>query len=211
VRTQISNLKSQIGFTLVELTIAMTLLALMAVILYGAFYLGQRAVEKGQARAEESQRVRSVEEVLAGYIRSAYPYRPSPRDPSIFFSGEENGLTFVSALSLGMGGRGMAEIIISWDGEGDGAGQLTLGEEVPLRLEGESSAEGYRNRVVLGERVTGFRIEYLDPQGNEGQWVNQWDGKEKRSLPRAIRLTQRGKRGEEIRWVFPVMMSVLAP
>lgn len=209
----VSNPRSQMGFTLIELTIAMTLLALMTVILYGAFYLGQRAIEKGQVRNEESQRLRTVEEVLAGYIRSAYPYRSAPKDPSIFFSGEENRLTFVSAQSFGMGGRGMAEVSISWDGEGDGTGQLKLEEQIPVRLEEEKvgEGEGYKNGVVLGEAVTAFRMDYLDPQSEEERWVDQWDGREKRSLPRAVRLSQRGRRGEEIRWVFPVMMTVLAP
>src|SRR3990167_2147741 len=73
VKSQISNFKSQIGFTLIEVTIAITLLALIAMTLYGAFYLGHRAVEKSQARSDESQKIRSREDLLAGYIRSAYP------------------------------------------------------------------------------------------------------------------------------------------
>lgn len=203
--------KIQKGFTLIEVTIAMTLLALMVMILYGAFYLSHRAVEKAQARSEESQRVRSVGDLLAGYIRSAYPYRFSLQDPAIFFSGAENRLTFVSALSSGMGGRGMSEIIISWDGEGEGAGLLTLEEEIPVRLEGQEDGAGYRNKVVLNQGVRGFRIDYLDPQSEEERWVEQWDGRERKVLPRAVRMNLRGERGEEINWVFPIMMSVLAP
>jgi len=202
-------MKSQCGFTLVELTIAMTLLALMTTILYGAFYLSHRAIEKSQARTEESQRMRSVEEILAGYVRSAYPYRSSLREPSLLFSGQEDNLAFVSALSLGMGGRGMSQITISWDGNGNGPGRLTLEEKIPLRLEDQEAGEGYRSSIILGEGVWNFRIEYLD--GDQEQWLNQWDGKEKKSLPRAIRLSHRGRGGKEIQWVFPVMMSVLAP
>jgi general secretion pathway protein J len=202
-------MKSQCGFTLVELTIAMTLLALMTTILYGAFYLSHRAIEKSQARTEESQRMRSVEEILAGYVRSAYPYRSSLREPSLLFSGQEDNLAFVSALSLGMGGRGMSQITISWDGNGNGPGRLTLEEKIPLRLEEQEAGEGYRSSIILGEGVWNFRIEYLD--GDQEQWLNQWDGKEKKSLPRAIRLSHRGRGGKEIQWVFPVMMSVLAP
>jgi general secretion pathway protein J len=202
-------MKSQCGFTLVELTIAMTLLALMTTILYGAFYLSHRAIEKSQARTEESQRMRSVEEILAGYVRSAYPYRSSLREPSLLFSGQEDNLAFVSALSLGMGGRGMSQITISWDGSGNGPGRLTLEEKIPLRLEDQEAGEGYRSSIILGEGVWNFRIEYLD--GDQEQWLNQWDGKEKKSLPRAIRLSHRGRDGKEIQRVFPVMMSVLAP
>src|SRR3989338_2804587 len=116
---KIQNPKSKIenGFTLIEVTIAITLLALIAMTLYGAFYLGHRAVEKSQARSDESQKIRSREDLLAGYIRSAYPFRLSRDAPSLFFSREEDRLSFVSALSLGMGGRGISEVTISWEGE----------------------------------------------------------------------------------------------
>jgi hypothetical protein len=183
----------------------------MTMILYGAFYLGHRSVEKAQARSEQSQQLRFVGDLLAGYIRSTYPYRPSLQDPAIFFSGMESQLTFVSALSSGMGGRGMSEIRISWEEEGDGAGLLTLEEQIPLRLEGQGEGAGYRNRVVLGQGVRTFRMDYLDSQSEAERWVEQWDGREKRALPRAVRFNLRGDRGEGIHWVFPIMMSVLAP
>lgn len=211
MRIQIPKSKIQNGFTLIELTIAITLLALMAVTLYGAFYLSQRAVEKSQTRSEESQRLRAAGDLLAGYIRSAYPYRDSRQNQSIRFSGQVDSLTFVSALSSGMGGRGMSRITISWAGGEDGNGLLTLVEEIPLRLEGQGEGEGYRNSIVLGQGIREFRINYLDPQGEDENWIDQWDGTEKRVLPRAVRLSYRGERGEEVQSVFPIMMSVLAP
>ncbi|MFQ5904753.1 MAG: type II secretion system protein GspJ [Candidatus Binatia bacterium] len=211
MKIRISNLKFQIGFTLIEVTIAMTLFALMAMILYGAFYLGHRAVEKTTARSEKSQRLRSGEELLAGYVRSAYPYRSSRKDPSIFFSGGEDRLTFISALSVGMGGRGMSEVSISWDGEGDGAGLLILEEKTPVRLEPQGDGAGYRNSVVLRQGVRDFHIDYLDSRSEEESWVEQWDGEERKILPRAVRLSLQEEGGKEVQWVFPIMMSVLAP
>lgn len=211
MKVQSPRLEVQTGFTLIEVIIAMTLLALIAMILYGAFYLGHRAIEKAQARSEESQKLRSVGDFLAGYIRSAYPYRCSFQDPAILFSGEENRLNFISALSSGLGGRGMAQVSISWEGGADGAGLLTLEEAIPAHLECQGDGVGHRNRIVLREGGRGFRIDYLEPQSEEERWVMQWDGKERKSLPRAVRFSHRGERGEEIQWVFPIMMSVLAP
>ncbi len=210
MKTQNSKLRTQDGFTLIEVSIAITLLALMALILYGAFYLGHRAVEKAQARSEEGQRLRSAGDFLGSYIRSAYPYRFSPRDPAISFSGEGNSLSFVSTLSLGMGGRGMSKVSISWDGEGDSGGLLTLTETIPVTAEDQGGG-GYRNSLVLINRVRAFRVDYLDPQGKEERWVEQWDGKEKRALPRAVRIHVLADRGDGVQWIFPIMMSVLAP
>ncbi len=211
MRTRNPKLKTRNAFTLIEVTIAITLLALIAATLYGAFYLGQRAMVKSQIRSEESQRLRSAGDLLAASIRSAYPYRFSRADAAIFFSGQEDRLTFVSALSSGMGGRGMSEITISWEGEGSGTGLLALEEKIPLRLESEGENGGYRNSVILSQGIRDLRIDYLDPQREEESWVDKWDGKEKRALPRAVRFSFQDDKGEEVQWTFPVMMSVLAP
>lgn len=211
MRTRNPKLKIRNGFTLIEVTIAITLLALIAATLYGAFYLGQRAMVKSQIRSEESQRLRSAGDFLAGYIRSAYPYRFSRADASIFFSGQEDSLTFVSALSSGMGGRGMSEIAISWQSGEDGTGLLALEEKIPVRLGSEGENGGYRNSVLLGRGIREFSIHYLDLQGEDENWVDQWDGGERKALPRAVRLKYQGDNGEEVQWIFPIMMSVLAP
>lgn len=195
------------GFTLVEVAIAVTLLALMMMILHGAFYLGQGAIEKTRLQSEASQRVRSLPQFLGSYIRSAYPYRPLPGAPSFFFSGEEKRLSFVSAFSAGMGGRGFARVTLFWNEQADGL--LTLDEEIPLRLESEGA--GHKNSVVLGQGIRDFHLNYLGLEGVQERWVERWEGKEQKTLPRAVRLRYRPERGPEVDWVFPVMMRVLAP
>jgi len=203
------------GFTLIEMTIAMTLLAVMVGVLYGSFYLSDRAVAKAQARADLSQSQRTREEILAGYIRSAFPYRLSPRDAAVYFIGSDRDVEFISSLSTGLGGRGMSRVRISSDLSGGGAA-LVLDEEMPVRVGDKGSGGGgYRNNILLAEGLRGLRFEYLDPgedpRNFEENWVNEWDGKQKRALPRAVRLVYRGDRGEEVRWTFPIMIRVLAP
>ncbi|MBI4528560.1 MAG: prepilin-type N-terminal cleavage/methylation domain-containing protein [Deltaproteobacteria bacterium] len=210
-RVAMLNFKFQSGFTLIELTIAITLVALMAVILYGAFHLGNRAVEKFQSRSEESQTLRASGELLAGYLRSAFPYRSSPRDPAIFFAGNEHELSFISALSRSLGGRGMSEIRIYWSDDGGRTGTLALEEKMPVRLESQADGGGYRSHIVLRQGIRDFRIEYQDSRGEGEDWVERWEGKERQALPRAVRLSYRGERGEKVEWVFPLMMTVLAP
>ena len=48
------------GFTLVEVVIAMTTLALVVAICYGAFHLGIRAVERGEVAVVAAQRAAEV-------------------------------------------------------------------------------------------------------------------------------------------------------
>ncbi|HXG52205.1 MAG TPA: type II secretion system protein GspJ [candidate division Zixibacteria bacterium] len=199
------------GFTLIEVVLAMTIFALMATILYGAFALGHSAIERTRGRFDENQKLRSFSDLLAGYIRSSYPYRPSPQDPAVYYEGQERRLAFVSSISVAMGGRGMARVELSWSGSEDGEGALLLEEQVPVRLDGESEESGQRSRVVLDERVRDVRLAYLDPQGDGESWESEWSGGRNQALPRAVRLAYRTAAGREVQWTFPIMMTVLQP
>lgn len=198
------------GFTLIEVVLALSIFALMGGILYGAFSLGHSAVEKSERSFARSQKLRSISDLLASYVHSAYPYRESEQDQSVFFSGEAESLTFVSAYSHGMGGRGMAKISITKDGADNGAATLKLEEALPVRLSDETGAAGQTHSLTLQENITDFRLAYLDPQSNEELWEERWDARERRTLPRAVRFTYRNENGKQVRWTFPIMMTVLA-
>jgi general secretion pathway protein J len=195
------------GFTLIEVILAISIFSLIAVILYGALYLGRRAVDKGTSSTAAAQKERMLGSFLSNYVRSAFPYRASPQDPSVFFHGEESSMAFVSALSRGLGGRGMAKVTVAWDGRPGSA--LTLEEEMPVRVLGAEPSGGYRNRVVLYPAVDEFQVDYLAPEGPEDQWVERWDGAEKKTLPRAVRFHLRAAGRPEKEWVLPIMIKAL--
>lgn len=196
------------GFTLIEVMLALSLFALLGAILYGALSLGQRATQKTQAAFEKNQHLRSVMDLLGSYIRSSYPLRPAPQDGAIFYQGDEQELSFVSAYSVALGGRGMARIHLQLNGgDSDGNGALTLTEELPASAEGSA----YSHSFVLREGVGELHFAYLDAQPDKDEWAEKWDGTEKRVLPRAVRMTFRSAGGGESEWVFPIMMKVLAP
>ena len=200
------------GFTLIEVVLALSIFALIGAVLYGAFSLSHSAVAKSQASFEDNQKLRSFTDLLGSYIRSAYPYRQSAQDTAVFFDGQEDQLTFVSSISLAMGGRGMSKIRVAWERAEGNEGPIQLEEEVPVRLSlGEDvNPGGLRNELVIQERVKELRFAYLDPKSEQELWEERWDGREKLALPRAVRLSYRHYNGKEIRWVFPVMISVLA-
>jgi prepilin-type N-terminal cleavage/methylation domain-containing protein len=200
------------GFTLIEVVLALSIFALIGAVLYGAFSLSHRAVEKSQASFDDNQKLRSSTDLLGSYIRSAYPYRESAQDTAVLFEGQEDQLTFVSSISLAMGGRGMSKIRVAWERAQEGEGPIELEEEVPVRLNvsEDHNPGGLRNEVVIQERVKELRFAYLDPKSEDERWEERWDGREKLALPRAVRLSYRNHDGKEIRWIFPVMISVLA-
>lgn len=199
------------GFTLIEVVLALTIFALLGTILYGAFALSHSALAKSQAAAERSQTLRSTADLLGSYIRSAHPYRVSPQEQTVFFEGDSESLTLISAYSHGMGGRGMAKVQLTTDADDGGQTTLSLEEITPVRVGGDDGGAGSTQRVVLRERIRDFRLAYLDPQAETETWEERWDGQEKRMLPRAVRLSFVEEGGRTVQWVFPVMMVVLAP
>jgi prepilin-type N-terminal cleavage/methylation domain-containing protein len=199
------------GFTLIEVVLALTIFALMAAILYGAYSLGHSAVAKSELNSTRNQKQRSIADLLGSYVRSTFPYRESPQEQTIFFEGDSENLTFVSAYSQGMGGRGMAKIQITQDEDERGRATIRLEETAPVRISGESDSGGQTHRIVLQDNVKEFRLAYLDPQAEEETWEDRWDGRERRRLPRAVRFTYQDDRGKEVRWIFPIMQSVLTP
>jgi prepilin-type N-terminal cleavage/methylation domain-containing protein len=199
------------GFTLIEVVLALTIFALMGAILYGAFSLGHGAAEKSEAHSTRQQKRRVVAELLGNYIRSSYPYRASAQDQTIYFVGESDSVTFVSAYSQAMGGRGLAKIRLAGENDSNGRGTLKLDETAPVRVSTEGGGAGQSHSLVLQTDLGALRFAYLDPQAELETWEERWDGGERRILPRALRLSYRDESGQETHWIFPLMMSVLAP
>ena len=70
------------------------------------------------------------------------------------------------------------------------------------------TACGERDTILPGERLD---VRDLDTEEGDDRWVTEWDGETKRSLPRAVRMSLRDNGGRELRWVFPIMVRVMAP
>ena len=62
------------GFTLIELVLALSILAIMVTILFGGLRVGLRAWERGEAKASSLQRSRSVTQLLEEALGGIYPY-----------------------------------------------------------------------------------------------------------------------------------------
>jgi len=198
------------GFTLIEVVLALAIFALMAAILYGAFSLSHSAVEKSEANSTRNQKQRAITELLGNYIRSTFPYKESAQDQTVFFTGESDSVTFVSVYSQAMGGRGMAKIHLSTEEDDDHRIALRVEETAPVRISAEVGATGQSHGLLLQAEMREVRFAYLDPQGDDEKWEDRWNGAERRVLPRAMGISFLNANGEAVRWVFPVMMTVLA-
>ncbi len=95
------RLERAAGFTLLELLISMTILAVIVSLTFGAFRLGARAWEKGEEKVEAQQRTRIVLDLLQEQI-AALTVRKVANNGKWPFAlrGTPNGLEFASYRAL---------------------------------------------------------------------------------------------------------------
>lgn len=216
---------NECAFTLIEVSMAFAIMALMLLILYSSFALSSRAEEKVAARFEKNQKIRAVEGLLAGYIRSAFSYRKSGNSGAVVFAGSPATLSFVSALSVLAGERGLASVTLTFSPGGEGGGVLSLQETLPVRLSSGADGEGdsgtvadggaqqggggFTNEVILAENITRVEISYLEVTEDKEEWLTAWDGSQKEELPKGVRIILEADGVEPVEWVFPIMVEVL--
>jgi len=203
------SLHGESGFTLLEMLIALTLVALMAVGLWAAFRISLHSWSRGTAFIDVNQRHRSILDMVRKQVASAYGLF-APVDlqhggvQHLIFNGTGNSLEFISLNSLEFQespGLTLVRYEIAQDSEGDYAlieRETRYTEQIPDQ---ETLASLSRATPVF-EKLASCTFEYFDPGagGNPPQWVGEWDGQKTDQLPAAISMTMisRDPRGNSL-------------
>ena len=194
---------SQAGFTLMEMLIAVTLVALMAVGLWSVFRTSIQSWSQGTEFINANQRHRSILDLARKQIASAYPLvtpPPSRNDiqdaisPHMIFSGSENSLLFISLNSLHFH-ESPGLTLVSYEVAQDSGGEYSLVER-EVRYTGQRSeheALACQSRVILiFENLSSCKFEYFDSRDRDDPsppWKEAWDGQAMGRLPMAISMT----------------------
>lgn len=190
------------------MVLAMVIVNLLALMVYGAFHLGHRAVIKGERQADVNQRTRLAADIMARQIRSAvYYYGRYEDDAYPYFLGSERGLSFVSAVPQSRGGTGLA--VITYAAE---EGSLILEERIAFTPDDlfAPSVESRRESATLLEGFSAIRFEYI-PHEEIDAWQPVWDGSEEESLPAAVRVTIEGLEFFDFQpWVQEIPVMTIA-
>jgi general secretion pathway protein J len=192
---------SQIGFTLLELLISITLLGLMLVLLFGGLRLGVRSWDAVQQQVDNLNTVRSAESFLRREMALAYPYRwknlPAQR---VAFLGARNQVSFVTQLPARIGDGGL--YAVSLELEQSVKGKRLVWRQVPLNSqEKDFSALVQAPEMVLAQAELGavedIWLSYFG-QENEGaapRWMESWEANAR--LPTLIRIQVKFVNGSE--------------
>lgn len=178
------------GFTLIEVLLATVLLAAGLALGFGTLRAATATVERGEAMAARTERMRAVEGFLRRRLAAAQPIAFAPDEDTggaLRFIGEPDRIRFVADLPsyLGRGGPHLHDIAVH-----DDAGGPALAVTFDMVLAGETIQEDQpRPPEPLVQGLTGLRIRYrgLDEEGLT-DWLDAWDSYEQLPLQVSIEI-----------------------
>lgn len=169
------------GFTLVEVLLAVSLVAMMATLVFGSLYVTISAIDAARANSANEQVVRSTlrvmtDELSVGVARTTAPW--------MGLNAQQDGQPADSVAFLTMGQfRGVestkdTELVrIVYTREGDRL--LRFVRRNLFGLTDESIEQ-----IELATRVKAFNVRYYD--GMSHLWVDEWDGRGRSGTPEAL-------------------------
>lgn len=208
----------QQGFTLLELLIALTLLGLILVLLFGGLRLGMRSWDVSQKQVDNLNSVRSLEGFLRREMSVIAPYRwKSGVAPQLAFLGERQQLSFVAPLPSRVSAGGLYAVSISLEVQGQGKKRIVW-RYLPVNgAMQDFSSLAQAPQVVLAsselDEVEDIGLSYFGQENSTiaPRWMDRWDSKA--ALPLLIRIQVKLKHGAE--WpdfvVAPLLSGGLAP
>lgn len=172
------------GFTLVELIVALVLLALAASILFGSISLATQSWDRGEAKAEQTRQMRLATQFLRVTLHTAYPVRIQPTGESALpFAGTSDQISFPGQLPERVGG-GLYYFHLGLTPTDDSRSwKLTLQRVVPDYKSAEPPSFSDAETSVLAEGINSIKIQYYGSPFMEGAdlqpptWRDKWDDK----------------------------------
>jgi general secretion pathway protein J len=183
------------GFTLLELLVAISVLALLCLSIARGLHLGADGWTRAREHSAQAGRLRDARRLITQLIAGAIPAfaDPSPDDRRIAFAGAPETMALITRLPPSAGTPLMAAarlyvenqtFTLAWHPDlprADGGGQLP------------------DTSTIIATHVAGVRFRYQDRAAG---WHDDWSGQTE--LPRAIAITIAD--GDERRGIWPALI-----
>jgi len=181
----------QRGFTLLELMIALLLMAGIASILYGSLALAARSWDGGEAKVDQVSDMRSTLSYLRTQLAEQYPQRmwKSPELP-LLFAGERDELRYAAVLPERVAGGGVYYFRLAVVRAGDKS-QLVQERMIPDLSQLQEPEFRDAERSVLADDIAELKISYYGRDANAAEldgptWRDRWEDKQR--LPLLVRV-----------------------
>jgi prepilin-type N-terminal cleavage/methylation domain-containing protein len=169
------------GFTLLELLISITMLALITGILSGAVSLAVQSLNKGEKKIVSLERTKTSFLLVESQIQSLLPYQFDDQgEKKLLFMGKKDNFIFSSSYSIWGGKKGNTQINYLVGTDEKGRQQLEVTENT-------LGMESKREAVLFREYDKIYFEYYLKDALEEGKWVDEWPADQK-GLPGKVKI-----------------------
>jgi general secretion pathway protein J len=178
------------GITLVELVIALAILAMIAGSVAAGIRLAVGSIERGEAVAHDAARLRAALGIVERALMSADPLPiPAGDNTTAFFVGQEKSVRFLTAGAPAVQGGGL-RLISFFERTGGGGNGIAMATASPFRVGGAESWEWTEKPRILVPDAVELAFSYSSGPTKEGawEWLPSWDLKETGRLPAAVRV-----------------------
>lgn len=173
--------RSEAGFTLVEVVLAVALVAVIAAMVFGGLYYTTTAIDRARTGSADEQMVRSALRVMADELSTSANHAASPW---LGLNTQADGYPSDTVAFLAVGQSRGAE----------SAPETELARVVYVR-EGDKLLRFVRrnlfgltdesiDRLELVHHVKSFNVRYYD--GTARIWSDEWDGRARAKTPAAV-------------------------
>jgi general secretion pathway protein J len=212
------------GFTLLELLVAMTVLALLTALLFGGLQFGTRVWRLADAGLDRFQQLDAAYDLMHRTLMAASPklveeaadpprQRAGRQDdgagPVTDFDGQPDGVSFVAPAPAAVLGGGLYRLTFAVV-EHEGAGRLMFALQ-PLTAEAEASPETATMTRVLLDGIERARFAYFGLAGDaeEATWYDRWENQAE--LPKLVSVQIEFGPGDRRVWPQLLVAPLLSP
>ena len=179
------------GFTLVELTIALVLMAAMGAVLFGSLSLAARSWDGGEAKVHQVADMRSAQMYLRAQLSAQYPQRLwKAVELPLLFAGERDEIRYAAVLPTRVAEGGVYYFRLAVVRAGEKS-QLVQERTVPDLSALQEPDFHDSERSVLADGIAEIRIAYFGRDAGTSEsdapsWRDRWEDKQR--LPLLFRL-----------------------
>jgi general secretion pathway protein J len=186
------------GFTLIELVIALALMALIAALMFGSLSMAARSWDGGEAKANDVSSMRQTQAFLREQIEAELPLRVKKAvELPLMFAGEHDEIRYAAALPPRVQDGGAYFFRLAVVQRGDKS-QLVLERTIPDPAATQNPEFTAAEHSVLADGIAELRISYFGRDANAADvdtpsWRDRWDDTQR--LPLLMRIDVKPVKG----------------
>jgi general secretion pathway protein J len=189
--------RREAGFTLLELIVALTLLGMISLALFGSFGFGATVWRRGRTSESNIEATALAEGTVRQALAGIYPMRSSddPANPRLLFDGAADRLSFLAASPQALGSGGLARFTLAVEAGAKGA-RLTIAAAPELARDEEAGVPP----SLLADGLAHADFAYWGVTGTDAapDWHSSWIAA--RALPDLIRIRASFPPGDPRHW-----------